>query len=178
MKLSDIEIVNKCGAIFDHDILIRALDTKIFELYGKAPSLKYTISLREGYPSLCIGHEHYRLHSLLGWYFFGVKHDAIHHIDGNKLNNLKQNLLPLTHSEHIKLHNIIQFVSEEHKKDFGRRVARVIRRNDVTEEDIKNLREQGLTVEQISKKLKCGTNTVYRRLKMISKAIDWSEVEK
>ena len=38
---------------------------------------------------------------------------AIHHIDGDKLNNNIENLMMLTHSDHSKLHNSLQNISNK-----------------------------------------------------------------
>ena len=81
-----------------------------------------------------------------------------------QLNNIKENLIPLSVIEHIKEHNIVQYVSNEHKRNFGNRVAPIIRRNDITESAIKELLKYGYTIPQIARKMECGENTVRRRL--------------
>lgn len=155
---------NKCKAIFDKIDLETAIKNKC-EQCNKKIKGSYIINLRGGYPSICIAHEHYRLHSLLGEIYY-KNYEIIHHKDGNKLNASKENLVPMTNSEHTKHHHIIDFVPEEYKKSFGKRMADKIRRSDVTEENVCEMRNQGFTILQISKKLNCGYNTVCRRLGM------------
>ena len=150
------------GMVFNKTDLEKAIIEKC-EALGKTPKEQYTISIREGYASICIGHGHYRIHTLLGNYYFG-KAECYHHKDANKLNNIKENLVPLSASEHIKEHNIVQYVSDEYKRNFGNRMALIIRRNDITEDNIKELLKCGYTIPQIAKKMECGENTVRRRL--------------
>lgn len=150
------------GVIFNKTDLEKAIIEKC-EVLGKAPKEQYTISIREGYASICIGHDHYRVHALLGNYYFG-KAECYHHKDTNKLNNIKENLVPLSASEHMKEHKPVQYVSNEYKRNFGNRMAQIIRRKDVTEDDIKELLKCGYTIPQIARKMECGENTIRRRL--------------
>ena len=155
---------NKCEAIFDKKDLEMAI-REMCKQIGKKEKERYIIALHGGYPSVCIAHGHYRIHSLLGNFYY-KNHEVIHHMDGNKRNALKKNLIPMTNSEHAKIHHIVDYVSDEHKKSFGKRVASMVRRDDVTEENVRMLREQGFTIPQIAEKLNCGYNTVCRRLGM------------
>lgn len=72
----------------------------------------------------------------------------------------------IRNSLHTKEHYLVQYVSKEHKKNFGNRVKDIISRKDVTEENVRELRNKGLTIPEIAKELKCGYNTVCRRLGM------------
>lgn len=157
---------NKCGAIFDEADLEIAIINKCKQDNKKAKD-EYTITNREGYPSICIANEHYRVHSLLGFFYYGEQ-EVIHHKNGDKLNASKENLVPMTNAEHTRHHHIVDYVSKEHLKGFGNRVANIIRRNDVTEEVVYELKSNGLTIRQIAERLNCGYNTVCRRLGMKS----------
>lgn len=159
---------NKCEAIFNHNDLEMAI-RKRCEMDNKTPKDNYSITLRGGYPTICIAHEHYRIHSLLGNLYYD-NYEVIHHRDCNKLNAVRENLAPMTNSEHTKHHHIIDYVPEEHKRGFGSRVAHIIIRGDVTCDKVKELRLKGMTIPQIAEELNCGYNTVCRRIK----AIDWS----
>ena len=163
--------INECGCKFDSYDLTEAVILQAKE-DGKQIKEIYRITLRGDYPALCIAHKHYRIHSLLGKYYYG-KTEAIHHIDGDKLNAMKSNLEPLTSAEHTRKHELHRCVSEEHKKNFGNRVAHIIRRDDVTCDKVKELRLKGMTIPQIAEELNSGYNTVCRRIK----AIDWSDTE-
>ena len=90
----------------------------------------------------------------------------------NSMNNSISNLQVIRSSLHAKEHNIVQYVSENHKRNFGNRMKHIISRSDVTKEKVESLRNQGFTICEIAEKLNCGVNTVNRRLK---EAIDWSE---
>lgn len=159
-----MEFINKCNAIFDEADLEEAIKQKCKEINKKLND-KYTINCRGGYPSLCIAHEHFRIHRLLGEYYFGYS-EIVHHKDKNKQNASKSNLIPMTNKEHTKEHYLIQYVSDEHKKGFGKRVSNIIRRNDITKEKIMIFIEQGLSCEETAKTLNCGANTIRRRLGM------------
>lgn len=163
--------INECDCKFNpldlEEAIIRRANKD-----GKAVKESYRITLRGDYPSICIAHNHYMIHYILGEYYFG-KNEVIHHIDGDKLNATRENLIPMTVSEHIRNHEVHKYVSEEHKKGFGNRVAHIIRRDDVTCETVKELRIKGMTIQQIASELKCGYNTICRRIK----AIDWSDDE-
>lgn len=159
-----MQFINECDAIFNQDDLEAAIINKCSET-NKSVKETYRITCREGYPCICIAHEHYRLHSLLGRYYYG-ECEVVHHKDHNKLNASRNNLVPLTMREHSKEHNLVQFVPKEHLQGFGKRMAPIKRRNDVTEENVRALRNQGLTINQIAEELNCGINTVNRRLGM------------
>lgn len=150
------------GVVFNRTDLEKAIIEKCKEL-KKAPKEQYTVSIRHGYATICIGHDHYRIHALLGNYYFG-KAECYHHKDANKLNNIKENLVPLSRSEHMKEHKPVQYVSNEYKRNFGNRMALIIRRKDITEDNIKELLKCGYTIPQIARKMECGENTVRRRL--------------
>ena len=71
------------------------------------------IKIRDGRPYFK-GHKLYewQVHTHLGY----KKDYDIHHIDENKMNNSLSNLVYLTRSEHIKMHNKGKKLSEETKK--------------------------------------------------------------
>ena len=131
----------------------------------------YKISVRGGYPTICIGHKHFRIHKLIGRIVYGEygKKYCIHHKDCNKLNNDIDNLQLLTYSEHIKIHNIHKNVCKEKLKQNAMKGIQKITRHDVTKENVLSLRGKGMTYKSIAKTLNCSYNTVWRRLK------DWSD---
>ena len=90
----------------------------------------------------------------------------VHHIDRNRFNNKISNLQVIRKELHTKEHNMVQYVSENHLKGFGDRMKNIVSRNDVTKEKVAELRSNGFTISEIAKELKCGINTVNRRLGM------------
>ena len=162
-----MEFKNKCDCIVNYKDLEEAIINQVY-IDNKKIKDRYTITLWGGYPTICIAHTHYRIHYLLGKYYFSGydKQKSIHHKDLNKLNSLKDNLELVTNSEHIKLHKIYRYVDEEYQKSYGVRMVDIIRRNDVTIENVRLLRDMGLTIKEIAEKLSCGINTVNRRLGM------------
>lgn len=160
-------IINECKCVVDEQLLIFLIEQKCLELNKEfKPPYRITAQVK-GYARICIAHHWFRVHRLIGEYLYGdLGKNHIHHKDGNKLNNDIDNLELLTPSEHAEKTYMVQYVSQEHLKSYGSRMRNIIRRNDVTKEKIEELLKQGHTKVEIAGLLKCGTNTVYRRLGM------------
>ena len=170
---------NTCNAIFDEELLYEAIDWKCQNL-NKYCYKKYKVYLYNGYPCISIAHNKIRIHQLLGEYLFGRirKGYVIHHIDGNRLNNNKDNLQYLSHSAHSKLHNIgkeytpcVEAIKKARKTNY---------REEITKEVCEELRNKGLTINEIAKKLNCSANTINRKLGMQDyktkhNVLDWSD---
>ena len=159
---------NNCGCIVDYGVLEKAI-TEECHRRGFKPKDRYKIYIFRGYAGISIKHDKVSVHRIIGKYMVGFDFGSeisVHHIDGNKLNNDVSNLQVIRNSLHTKEHQIHQYVSEEHKKGFGNRAKDIISRKDVTEEKVMDLRKRGLTIPQIAEELKCGYNTVCRRLGM------------
>lgn len=80
-----------------------------------------------------------QMNSAFGW----KKRYDVHHIDGNKLNDRLDNLMYLTRSEHIKIHqagsnNVTCYLSEEAKQRKANKIsiARQAELEKLTEEEI------------------------------------------
>ena len=172
-----IELVfrNECECIVDFKILESAIENRCYEKQ-KNTNQQYRITMHNSYPSICIAHDHVYIHNLIGEYKYGQIHKGyvIHHNDNNKKNNDISNLVLLTNVEHALIHGKQRKgidLRSENGKWRGLNAARKKRyRSDVRREDILSLRERGMSFENISKILNCGTNTVRRRM-----AIDWEE---
>ena len=160
-------IVNECNCIVDNDLLIKLIQNKCIGL-NKPFKPPYRITAQaNGYARICIAHNWFRVHRLIGEYIYGeLSSNHIHHKDNNKLNNSIDNLELLSPSEHARETYAVRHVSQKHLKSYGLRMRNIIRRNDVTKEEIELLLKQGYTKTEISKLLKCGKNTVFRRLGM------------
>ena len=97
---------NSCNAIFDENLLYKAIDWKCQNL-NKYCHKKYKVYLYNNYPCISIAHQKIRIHQLLGEFIFGRirKGYVIHHIDGNKLNNTKENLQYISNVLHTQIHH-------------------------------------------------------------------------
>lgn len=160
-----MEFKNDCNSYFIKEDLEKAIKEKVHNSKHKLKD-EYRLVLRNGYPTVCIGHDRYYVHRLLAELYFG-NCEVVHHIDHNRLNNLKNNLEPMTFSQHaFHHHKGKDFRSDDSIKASITAMAIKRKRQDVTTERVKELRESGMTIEQISKELHCGVNTVSRRLGM------------
>lgn len=152
------DLINAVKWILNHD-----LDLSKVKIQGK-------------YGIIYVKRNPYRIHRILGEYYFGdLKGYHIHHLDNNSFNNLKYNLIKVTPSEHTKKHHndIQKYRKDENKIKTQMIMTEKIKRTDVTSKEVIYLRNSGLTYKEIAKKLNCGYNTVWRRIKQL----DWSEDE-
>jgi predicted N-acyltransferase len=99
-------------------------------------------------------------------YYYGES-EVVHHINKDKADNRRENLMPMTKSEHTKLHHTnCDYRSFDMMMKSVNSMANKRRRNDVTSEKVMELKNKGATIPQIAKELNCGINTVNRRLGM------------
>ena len=163
-----MEFINECNCIVDYKILEKSIIEEC-KRRNIVPKDSYKIYMYRGYAGISLKHYKVSVHRIIGKYMVGYNLGSeihVHHIDGNKLNNNVSNLQVINNELHIKEHHIEQYVSDKHKRNFGNRAKELISRKDVTKEKVKELRERGLTIPEIAKELKCGYNTVCRRLGM------------
>ena len=163
-----MEFINECNCIVDYKILEKSIIEEC-KRRNIVPKDSYKIYMYRGYAGISLKHDKVSVHRIIGKYMVGCDLGSeihVHHIDGNKLNNNVSNLQVIKNELHIKEHHIEQYVSDKHKRNFGNRAKELISRKDVTKEKVKELRERGLTIPEIAKELKCGYNTVCRRLGM------------
>ncbi len=157
---------NACDCIVDYEVLEKAIIEEC-NRRNVIPKENYKIYLYRGYAGISIKHDKVSVHRLIGKYMVGFdlpSDISVHHIDGNKMNNDISNLQVIRKDLHTKQHYIVQYVSKEYMKGYGRRMREKVRRNDVTYEEVKRLRTKGLTIPEIASRLNCGYNTVCRRL--------------
>ena len=138
------------------------------------PKNVYKISIRNQYPCLYIGHKHYYVHRLLGELYFGdLTGSVIHHKNGEKTDNSKENLILMTNSEHTTLHHCgNDFRTEDGIRRSVNAMANSKRRNDINPIEVRKMREEGLTYKELCNYFKCGNSVIRKCL-----AIDWSESE-
>lgn len=141
------------------------LERAILSLTDK-PKETYKITVRNSYPCFCIGHKHYYVHRVLGEFYFGnLEGYAIHHINENKLDNTRENLQKIINSEHSKLHHTGKdFRSKDGMMKSVNAMAEKRKREDIKSEDVKRLREQGMTYKQLAEYFHCGQSVIKNRL--------------
>lgn len=159
---------NSCKCIVDYNILENAI---IEECQRRkiVPKENYKIYFYRGYAGISLKHDKVSVHRLIGKYMVGCdlsNEISVHHIDGNKLNNSISNLQVLRNSLHTKEHNLVQYASKDKLRENAKLGTEKIKRNDVTTEIVKELRNKGYTIPQMAQKLNCGYNTICRRLGM------------
>jgi len=163
-----VKFENSCDCIVDYRILENAIIEEC-ERRNIEPKEKYKIYMYRGYAGISLKHDKVSVHRIIGKYMVGFDFGlqvSVHHIDGNTLNNSISNLQVLKNGLHTKEHDLISFVSKDKLRENVKMATEAIKRNDVTSEKVKALRDEGYTIAQISEKLKCGYNTVCRRLGM------------
>ena len=162
---------NECECIVDYEMLYTAINNKCKSKNCYCHN-EYRIVLRNNYPTVCINRKRYYVHILIGELIYGRirKGYVIHHKDKNKLNAMSDNLELMTNRKHIKFHGEerkgIDYRSENGKRNSINAAVQARRRNDVTTEKVRELKNKGLTINEIAEELNCGINTVNRRLGM------------
>ena len=147
--------------IFDETDLINAVKT----ILDHELDLK-KVRIKGNYGVIYVKRKPYRIHRLLGEYYFGnVEGFHIHHLNKNSFDNRKDNLIKLTPKEHTqKYHNDIhKFRSKDSIIKTQKIMTKKRIRHDVKKEQVVELRNQGYTISQVAKILNCGYNTVWRR---------------
>lgn len=141
------------------------LETAIKSLTDN-PKEEYKISIRNSYPCFCIGHKHYYVHRVLGALYFGdLTGYSIHHINGDKKDNTKENLQKIENAEHTKIHHAGKdFRSKSGMMKSVSAMANKRKRDDIKSEDVKKLREQWMTYKELAEYFKCGHSVIRSRL--------------
>lgn len=149
------------------DVLFNCQDLEdAIKLHTDSPKEKYKITIRNLYPCLCIGHDHYYVHRLLGELYFGdITNCLIHHINGIKTDNSRENLQKITNSEHTSLHHRgNDFRSKDCVARCINAMANKRRRKDITSEEVKKLRDSGMTYKELKEYFNCGNSVIANRL--------------
>lgn len=163
-----MEFNNTCNCIVDYSILEKSIIEECKRRNIK-PKEKYKIYNYRGYAGISLKHDKVSVHRIIGKYMVGFDFSSevhVHHIDKNHFNNDISNLQVIRKELHTKEHYNVQYVSKEHLRSFGNRMKNIISRNDVTEEKIIELKNQGFSITRIAEELNCSRNTVRRRLGM------------
>jgi hypothetical protein len=161
-----MQFINECNCIVDFKILEGAIKEEC-KRRNIVPKDEYKIYLYRGYAGISLKHDKVSVHRIIGKYIVGFDFDsnvAVHHIDGNKLNNDISNLQVIRKEFHTKEHYLVQYADKDKLRENALKGTEKITRNDITTEKVLELKNKGLSVEQIAKELKCGVNTIGRRL--------------
>lgn len=111
-----------------------------------------------------------QIHRLLKMYQLGVDLDTnqyVHHIDGNKLNAMLDNLEVVEATVHQSLHNKGKVLSKEHREKISlankkRKGIKMKKRVEMT--NLKELLSKGYSINKISKIYGCDWSTVKNRI--------------
>lgn len=162
----DIIFKNDCGAIVDENLLRSAICW-----YSSKPVCKIKhIYIHANYPAISIYDKKIHIHRLIKMYLLGTdieKGYYVHHIDGNKLNALSENLEIISASEHQSFHNKHKILSEEHKNKIANANTKrkgIKMKKRVKMPNLDKYIKQGLSVNEISKIYKCSWNAVKNRI--------------
>src|SRR5574341_301951 len=110
-----IEFINDSNCIVD----LSELEKAIIWYSNKHVSRLKKIFLFGLYPGVAIHKEKIHVHRLLMMYWLQQKLEMsqhVHHIDGNKLNAIKENLKVLKASEHMSITHTGRTISESHRQ--------------------------------------------------------------
>lgn len=151
---------NECNCIVDENLLAKAVDTycRRKNIYCKG---EYRITTRNGYPHITINREHLFVHDLLVMILYHPRPNyVVHHIDRNKLNDSVENLAYISHSKHSKLHSDLYW---EKVRIEDIKVKRDVLRKDISNDEIRKMLNDGVSVKEIAKHFNCHHNTIYKR---------------
>lgn len=153
---------NECGCIVDEELLSDAVDAycRRNNVYCKH---EHRIVLHNNYPTIIISRKHLYVHDLIRMFLFHTRKGyVVHHADFNKLNNSIDNLQYITSSKHTRIHANYNWRQVKEGKKAIRRIP--LKRKDIKDEEIKQMRASGISVAEIAKHFNCHQNTIYMRI--------------
>lgn len=167
-----INFINTCKCIVDYKELEKAIIW--YSTYPVASTKK--IYLHGNYPAISIHKNKIHVHRLLMSYWMNAKIPTdffVHHINGNKLDNRKENLSIVYITTHQRSHNkgkVIsdrqkQIISENNKKRKGSKIG--ITKKGITYQKIWDLYKSGYSINKISIELDYDWGQVKTRLNEI-----------
>jgi hypothetical protein len=167
-KQKPINIINKCKCVLDKEELKKAI-----LWYTDKPVVKNkTVYIHAKYPTVSIHDKKIHIHRLLMSYWNKKVLDSreyIHHIDGNKLNVLKENLSITTPSQHQSYHNKGKIITEKHKEGIRkanrkRRGTTHKRKYDIEFRELKSFLFNGWSINKIAKYYGCDWSVIKQRI--------------
>jgi hypothetical protein len=110
----EIVLTNTCAAVYDD----RTLKEAMLWFATEPIASKKKVFMYGRYPAVAIRHHKLHIHRLIVAFLSGgiAKGDYVHHKDGNKLNNLADNLEIMSAEEHQRITNKGRKQSAEHIK--------------------------------------------------------------
>lgn len=153
---------NECGCIFDEKLLAKAVDTycRRENVYCKQ---NHRITMHNRYPTITINRKHITVHDLLRRVLWKTRAGfVVHHKDFNRLNNSVENLAYITSSAHSKIHSNHNW--SEVRSGRKTMVRGDGRRKDIDDDEIRKMRQDGLTAREIANIMKCHPHTIYNRI--------------
>ena len=160
---------NKCGCIVDYKELEKAILWKQNTLTNSIRA----ISLVVGYSVVTIANKHFRVHRLLMEYWTQApisKGFIVHHLDENKLNCVRSNLIIMDAAAHMSLHSTGRTHSPETKLKLAtaghrRKGIRLKKRIDIPLDVLHKKLCVGESISSIARHFNCNWNTIkYRTL--------------
>lgn len=167
-----IKFINDCDAIVDTSELEKA----ILWFQKSFTASKKHIYKHGEYSCISIQKQKIHVHRLLMIYWLNIKIPKeyhVHHENGNKLDNRKENLSLILNSTHLRQHNKGKKVSEKTKRLIGEANKRRkgskfgITKKGVSYQKIWELYEKGFSINKISKILKYEWSRVKIRINEI-----------
>ena len=168
-KQKPIEFNSPHEVLFDRDDLKKAI-----LWYSDKPvcRLKH-VYLHGKYYAVSIYENKIHIHRLLMMYWEKrdlQRNEHVHHINGNKFNNLRKNLKIVDESEHISLHNKGRKFSDEHRMRISlsnkrRKGVKLSRKYNFNKSDLIDIYRGRISVNKIAEKYGCDWSTVDRHYK-------------
>lgn len=172
-KQKKIEFINDCKCIVDY----KELEKAMLWYQDKPTSRLKHIYLHGNYPAVTIFNKKIHIHRLLMMYWNNLKNLPsniyIHHIDENKLNASKDNLIFMQSNKHQSKHNKGKIISQQQKRKIiesnqkRKGVKKGIIKKEVNYKKIWELHQKGYSINKISKELNYDWGQVKTRLNEI-----------
>lgn len=175
----DIEFINACCCIVDY----KELDNAILWYQEKPTYHKKKIYLHGSYPCVSIYDKKIHVHRLLMMYWLGRKlktNEHVHHRNGNKLDNSRDNLVIINASKHLSKHNKGKIFTKEHRQKISeenkkRKGQKMKKRRNIPLIELGDFLQKGKSINWIANYYKVDWTTIKNR---INENPELSEVRK
>jgi hypothetical protein len=159
---------NTCNCVVDYELLERAM---LWYSDGVLKSDR-VIFIHAKYPAVNIYYEKILIHRLIAMYIYKAKVCSsihAHHKDGDKLNCSKHNIELINASAHMSHHNKGKRLSLEHRMKISeagkkRKGMKIKRKHNLPVDELKEMLEDGWSINKISRHYGCDWSTVKLRI--------------